>query len=62
MAYLRERNKCPGCRGSDEKKPITRVKCRIKTCRVLNKFCYKCEKFPCNDLKHLDKNIAPNTI
>lgn len=26
MAYLREKNKCPGCRGNDIDKPITRVK------------------------------------
>lgn len=55
MAYLRERNKCPGCRGSDVKKPITRVECKIKTCKFLNKFCYECEKFPCDNLKNLDK-------
>lgn len=55
MAYLRDINKCPGCRGSDVKKPITRVECEIKTCKFLNKFCYECEMFPCDNLKHLDK-------
>ncbi len=59
MAYLREKNKCPGCRGTDVGKPITRVKCKIKTCEILKKskleFCFECEKFPCDDLKHLDK-------
>jgi hypothetical protein len=58
MAYLRENNKCPGCRGSDKGKPLTRRRCRIKTCENLQKvdveFCFKCEKFPCTDLKHLD--------
>lgn len=59
IAYLRKKNKCPGCRGSDAGKPVTRVKCRIKNCEMLSKaefvFCYQCEKFPCDNLKHLDK-------
>ena len=35
MAYLREKNKCPGCRGTDVNKPITRVRCKLKTCEIL---------------------------
>ena len=31
-AYLREKNKCPGCRGSDENKLSSRVNCKIKNC------------------------------
>ena len=58
MAYLRERNKCPGCRAADIGKPVTRVKCRIKNCTVFQKgnatFCFECENFPCDNLKHLD--------
>jgi hypothetical protein len=58
-AYLREQNKCPGCRGIDIEKPITRIRCKIKTCDFFNarnaKFCFKCEDFPCADLQHLDK-------
>jgi uncharacterized Zn finger protein len=58
-AYLREKNKCPGCRGSNLKKPITRVKCKIKTCEAFadNKtaFCSECLEFPCVSLKKLDK-------
>lgn len=55
MAYLREKNKCTSCRGSDENKPITRAKCKIKTCGKLDsKFCYDCEDFPCDRLVHLD--------
>ena len=56
--YLREKNKCPGCRGSDANKPVTRVVCKIKTCELFQKgkarFCFKCKKCPCNILKHLD--------
>ena len=59
FAYLREKNKCPGCRGDDTNKPITRIKCKIKTCKFyLNNtatYCFKCEKVPCDNLKHLDK-------
>ncbi|WP_440953095.1 DUF3795 domain-containing protein [Methanococcoides sp. FTZ1] len=59
MAYLRDRNKCPGCRGPDENKSISRSKCRIKNCPTFEngraQFCFECEKFPCDRLKHLDK-------
>jgi len=56
MAYLREKNKCPGCRTPDKSKPITRVGCKIKTCHNLkSKFCFTCEDFPCDNLTHLDK-------
>jgi len=59
MAYLREKNKCPGCRGIDINKPVTRAKCKIKNCKELDKnnlkFCFKCNKFACERMKHLDK-------
>jgi len=59
MAFLREKSKCPGCRGSDEDKSRSCVSCRIKNCANIRKkgtrFCFDCEKFPCNRLKHLDK-------
>jgi hypothetical protein len=55
FGYLREKNKCRGCRGSDTNKPITRKHCKIKTCGKLNsEFCYDCEDFPCDKLYHLD--------
>lgn len=59
VAYLRERNKCPGCRGPDENKPVTRWKCKIKTCTTFQndnmQFCFECKDFPCKRLKTLDK-------
>ena len=59
MAYLREKNKCSGCRGIDTNKPVTRVGCKIKKCEFLQKtetsFCFQCEAFPCERLQHLDK-------
>ncbi|MGD0036050.1 MAG: DUF3795 domain-containing protein [Bacteroidota bacterium] len=59
MVYLREKNKCPGCRAANINKPITRVRCKIKTCKIFQKgkakYCFECGDFPCNNLKHLDK-------
>jgi len=58
MAYLRERNKCSGCRMDNTRQPITRKNCRIKNCcfDFYNAdFCFECGSFPCDKLKHLDK-------
>ena len=56
IAFLREKNKCTGCRGSDANKPSTRKRCMIKTFSRLNsEFCYDCEDFPCDKLYHLDE-------
>ena len=59
LAYLREKRKCPGCHGEDANKPVTRKKCVIKTCEMIerskSKFCFECENYPCKRLKHLDK-------
>ena len=59
MAYLREKNRCPGCRGDDSDKPVTRVICKIKTCinfqKSNPKFCFGCKEFPCKIIEHLDK-------
>jgi hypothetical protein len=58
-AYLRDKNKCPGCRINDINKPITRAGCKIKNCKVFRnskaKFCFECDNFPCALLKYLDK-------
>lgn len=59
LGYLREKNKCPGCRGIDIDQPGYCLRCRIKNCERLRKtkpgFCFQCEKFPCARLKQLDK-------
>jgi len=53
--YLRKRNNCPGCRASDNGKPITRQECGIKNCdKSASGFCFDCEEFPCKKLNHLD--------
>ncbi len=58
-AYMREKDPCPGCRGNDSVKPKTRVTCRIKTCEKLvrnqARYCFDCDTFPCDRLKHLDE-------
>lgn len=59
MAYLRDKNKCPGCRGGNENKSKSCLNCKITNCKVFQKgkvkFCFRCENFPCVILKHLDK-------
>jgi hypothetical protein len=60
IAYLREKNKCPGCRNMDEEFSSYCKKCSIRNCDFLKKnklkFCSKkCSKYPCYRLKNLDK-------
>jgi hypothetical protein len=59
LGYLREKNKCCGCWPESGYKPAYCVTCIIKNCDLLgktsSKFCYECEKFPCQRLKRLDK-------
>jgi hypothetical protein len=59
MAYLREKNKCSGCRAADTNKAVTVIRCKIINCEVVQKdkvkFCFGCANFPCKNLKHLDK-------
>lgn len=59
MAYLREKNHCPGCRFFNAKEPISIAKCKIKNCEFIKsaeiKFCFECKVYPCARLKNLDK-------
>jgi hypothetical protein len=59
LAYLREKNRCPGCRISSADKAVSVQRCIIIKCTYLektkSKFCYECEKFPCKRMKQLDK-------
>jgi len=58
LAHLRDTSKCTGCRIPDVNKPKTRVHCKIKNCEMFKNgnatFCFECDKFPCDTLKHLD--------
>jgi hypothetical protein len=45
---------CKGCRPRDKRCAFLKKRCEL----LLNKkveFCYECEEFPCENLKHLDK-------
>lgn len=45
---------CKGCRPRDKKCSFLKKRCEL----LLNnkvEFCYECEKFPCDNLKHIDK-------
>ena len=40
-------------------KPVTRAKCKIKNCEFFRnskaKYCFECQDFPCEKVKHLDR-------
>ena len=59
IAYLRDKNKCPGCRIVTSDKSISVKKCTVTECIYLqktsSKFCFDCEKYPCKRIKNLDK-------
>jgi ribosomal protein S27AE len=59
IAYLRDKNKCPGCRIYSADKAISIQRCIIPKCVYLDKtdskFCYDCDKYPCKRVKQLDK-------
>jgi hypothetical protein len=59
MAYIRDKNACPGCRGDDTTKSKSCVLCKIKNCEKIasgqSKYCFDCNDFPCARLVHLDK-------
>jgi len=63
LGSIREKNRCPGCRDLDKKRPRTRTKCTIRNCEELanNKWKYcseRCGKYPCRRLKQLDKRYS----
>jgi hypothetical protein len=59
IAFLREKNRCCGCRVPYQDTSKTRVHCIVKNCTLLactsSGFCYECEKFPCKRINQLDK-------
>jgi hypothetical protein len=59
IAHLRDKNKCPGCKIISSDKAISVKKCIVPECSYLqkttSKFCYDCEKYPCQRIKNLDK-------
>lgn len=63
-AHMRERNRCPGCRGDDKNKSNACINCLIKNCKELaecgHRFCFSCTKFPCPGLLRLDARYRAN--
>jgi hypothetical protein len=62
MAYLREKNKCPGCAHIDPYLKSYRRNCTIRNCETIKSnqsgFCYECADYPCRRLKQLDKRYT----
>ena len=55
IAYLREKNHCPGCLIYSPNKSKSCARCRIKLCPRQKRFCFTCKLYPCAKLKSLDK-------
>jgi hypothetical protein len=59
MAYLRDKNHCPGCRVKDANKAVSTQRCKIINCEDYQngnlKYCFDCERYPCIRIKNLDK-------
>jgi hypothetical protein len=59
IAYLRAKNKCPGCRNIRVDTSKYRLNCRIRNCEQIAGsspgFCYNCTKPYCKRMKQLDK-------
>jgi hypothetical protein len=57
LGYLREKNRCHGCREAEQNEPATRYNCVIRNCKKRGEFCSpkECDNFPCARLKRLDK-------
>lgn len=58
-AFLREKNRCPGCRLLKKDIPVSIARCKIRNCGVMKNggisFCHECKDFSCKDLQSLDK-------
>ncbi len=58
-AYIRDKNRCPGCLQEDSSKSNYCLTCKIKNCEHLAgsnaRYCFECSAFPCARLKRLDK-------
>jgi len=62
IAFMRDKNKCPGCRVFSKEHSNYVRKCKIKECEILkgsdSGFCYDCDVFPCRRMKQLDKRYS----
>ena len=57
-AFLREKNRCPGCRAFAGTEPVSIARCKIRNCEEIRsgeiRFCFECKSYPCKNLNHLD--------
>ncbi len=60
IGYLREKNRCPGCRTEDAGSlPRSCAGCSIRTCEDrTGDYCYDCAGYPCPRLRRLDKRYT----
>jgi hypothetical protein len=55
-AYLREKNRCNGCRNLQQNLRKSIAACRMRLCdKREGMFCSSCNEFPCAHLRHLDE-------
>jgi hypothetical protein len=58
LGFVRDKNRCLGCRAGDEGKAKSCLACTIRNCEALRSgespFCGDCDRFPCPRLKRLD--------
>jgi hypothetical protein len=61
-AYVRQKRKCPGCRGGDSHKSRACIACQIRNCEKIAKaqfkYCFACDGFPCAGLKRLSMRYS----
>jgi hypothetical protein len=59
IAFLRDKNKCAGCRDLPSEALKSRMRCKIRNCDHLagtsSGYCYDCETSPCLRLRQIDK-------
>jgi hypothetical protein len=56
LAYLREKNHCPGCRVESSEKAKSCQQCIIMNCdKRSGAYCFSCDGYPCARLRQLDK-------
>lgn len=59
LGFLRDKNRCNGCRIPADPKPKHCEQCSILNCihlaETTSGFCYDCVKYPCRRMKQLDK-------
>jgi hypothetical protein len=58
MRYLRDKDRCQGCRSGDDGKAKSVLACKIRKCEKIrtfeSEFCSECADLPCPRLKRLD--------